>query len=763
MGTANNEGAMYLNASLACEKRAADLLKRMSLDEKIAQLQAASVDLWKISRNLFPYLTPDQRDRLANTLLKNPESNMVDIYESISVNEWLNNWKAKVIAGDGISIGHLSYPLRYFSPAAGADFANAVKKYVKENTRLGIPVLFHEECLHGCAAKSSTSFPQSIGLSSSWNPGLVYRVAKAIGKEARARGIHQGLSPTINIARDPRCGRVEETYGEDPFLTSALAVAYTRGLQSEKVAAALKHYAANFVGDGGRDSSEIHFSERILKEVYFPAFKEAVQKGNALSVMSAYNAIDGVPCSANSWLLSKVLREEWGFKGMVVSDYGAVGHLVSRHKTAETKADAARQAVTSGLDIELPESDCYKALTHLVTEDEILQRAVDDCVYRLLYVKFALGLFDEDDLDPDYAEKITHCIEHRALALEAARESIVLLKNTGILPLTKKIRSIAVIGPNAAKGRLGGYSVYNASPISPLEGIRSRAGGHIEVRFAEGCSLTGSSKAGFEQALELSRQSDVAVLFMGNSSGTTEGEQFDRSNLDLPGVQEELIRIICTCARPVIVVLIGGSSVTMSKWVEYPAAIIEAWYPGEEGGNAIADVLFGLYNPGGKLPLTFPRSIGQLPLYYNHKPSGQVYDYVDLKDDQSLFPFGFGLNYSSFEYRDLIIAPARVDKGEKVEIKLHVKNCGDYDGDEIVQLYIHDSFSSVSRPVIELKGFERTHLKRGEQKEVSFFLTEEEYGFYDEHLKWGCEAGEIVVMVGASSRDIRLKGSFFIK
>ncbi|MEM2307264.1 MAG: glycoside hydrolase family 3 N-terminal domain-containing protein, partial [Candidatus Bathyarchaeia archaeon] len=520
------------------------------------------------------------------------------------------------------NIGMLSIILRPFTPREAAELHNSIQKFIIENTRLKIPVIIHDEGLHGCMARGCTIFPQSIALASTWNPELVERVGVAIGKETRAHGIHQILSPTINIARDPRCGRTEETYGEDPYLASAMAIAFIRGVQSQRVICTPKHFAANFVGDGGRDSNAIHFSERLLREIYFPAFKAAIQKGGALSLMAAYNSIDGIPCSCNKWLLTEILRKEWGFKGFVVSDYGSVSGLITHHRVAGTKAEAAKRALEAGLDMELPESDCFEYLLNLVKEGEISEEAINEAARRVIRAKVWLGLFDNPYIDPDYAEKICDCEEHRQLALEAARQGIVLLKNNGILPLAKNLRSIAVLGPNAAVMRLGGYSGYGVRVVTPLEGIRRRASESTRVYYAEGCSLTGTSKDGFEEALKVARSSDVAILFMGNSVPETEGEQRDRCNLDLPGVQEDLIREVCDLGIPTVVVLINGSAITMTKWIDDVDAVVEAWYPGEEGGNAIAEVLFGDYNPGGKLPITFPKTVGQLPLYYNPKPSG---------------------------------------------------------------------------------------------------------------------------------------------
>ena len=725
--------AVYLDRSKPIEQRVKDLLKRMTLEEKVHQLFTIC------------------------------DTNAIFEDGKFSAE------KAKKVLSKGI--GQLATVTRGFDPRTSAERANEIQKFLVESTRLKIPAIIHDECLHGCVARGSASFPQSIALASTWDPELVEKVGSAIGKETRARGIHQCLSPTINIARDPRCGRTEETYGEDPYLASRMAVAFIRGVQGEKVVCTPKHFAANFVGDGGRDSNAIHFSERILREIYFPAFKAAVMEASALSIMAAYNSIDGIPCSCNEWLLTEVLRKEWGFKGFVVSDYGSVAHIYELHKVAESKDEAAIKALKAGLDLEFPDINCYRNLAKLVKSGKLPIRYIDQAVSRVLYVKFWLGLFENPYCDPEYAEKICDSPEHRELALKAAQEGIVLLKNEGILPLKKDIKSIAVIGPNASQGRLGGYSGFGIKVVSPLEGIKNKVSKNTNVYFAEGCRVVGGTKDGFKEAIEAAKKSDVAIMCMGNladwtgNSERTEGEQLDRCNLDLPGYQEELIKEVCNTGTPVVVVLINGSAITMTKWINDVKAIVEAWYPGEEGGNAIADVLFGDYNPGGKLPITFPKFTGQLPLYYNYKPSGRVYDYVDLRGEQELFPFGYGLSYTKFQYSNLQVTPKKITKAalqkSKIKVSVEVQNVGKYKGDEVVQLYIHDVYASTSRPVKELKRFKRITLDVNEKKKVEFELLAEDLALLDENMKPVVEPGEFEVMVGGNSKDV-LKESFWV-
>lgn len=734
----NSQNPVYMNKNIPIDERVDDLLKRMTLEEKVHQMQAIgdfqNVDVFIVEEGRFDFRRMEKA--LFHQIIENGQ---------FSIN------KAKKEIGKGI--GQLSIIGRYRSPKRGAELVNNIQKFAKEHTRLGIPIIIHDECLHGLMAIHSTSFPQAIGLASTWDNQLMEEIAVTIGKETKSRGIQQCLSPTINIARDPRCGRTEETYGEDPFLTSRMAVAYVKGVQSQRVVCTPKHFVANFVGIGGRDSNEIHLSERSMREIYFPAFKASIKEANALSFMAAYNSIDGIPCSSHRWLLTDVLRKEWGFKGIVVSDYFSVLGIYDKHRTAESKAEAAKQAVEAGLDVELPHPDCFLELASLVEKGEMSIESIDECVRRILWVKFWSGLFDNPYVDPDYAEKISNCSEHRQLALQAARKSIVLLKNNeNILPLDKNIKSIAVIGPNANEERLGGYSTRELRVITALEGIKNKASRNTKVQFTKGCDVISDSKQGFKDAKKIAQTSDVAILFMGNSV-QTEGESRDRSNLDLPGVQEDLIEEICNTGTPVIVVLISGSVVTMERWISRVQGILDAWYPGEEGGNAIADILFGNCNPGGRLPITFAKATGQLPLFYNYTPSGRVDDYVDLRDEQAQFPFGFGLSYTTFQISKPRLEKSKIQKGESTIVHVDVTNTGEIPGDEVLQIYIHDKVSSVVRPVKELKSFKRISLEPGETKKVSLKIAPEHLAFYNIDMEYVVEPGEFEIMVGNSSQD----------
>lgn len=710
-----NKKPIYLDKNKPTRERVEDLLQRMTVEEKTYQM--CCLVEW------------------------DPKN--------IQENGKLTNKKIEQHIKKGL--GNIGVLLRYFEPEEGTKLANYMQKLAIEKTRLGIPMIIHEECLHGCRAVNSTSFPQSIALASTWDDDLMSRVALTIGKETRARGIQQCLSPTINIARDARCGRTEETYGEDPHLTTHMAKAFIKGIQDQKVVATPKHFAANFVGDGGRDSNEIHFSDRILKEIYLPAFEASIKEAGALSIMAAYNSLDGIPCSSNKWLLTDVLRKEWGFKGFVVSDYWSVTHIYEKHKVATTKAEAAQKATEAGLDIELPDINCFSELEDLVKQGRLSIEVINEAVRRIIWVKFWLGLFEHPYVDPNYAEKLCDCDNHRQLALEAARKSIILLKNSKeTLPLKTNIKSITVIGPNANEVRLGGYSAMPRKVITTLEGIKNKVSKNTKVYFEEGCKVIGDEKKNFSKAINAVKKSDVAILVMGNSN-ETEAEERDRCNLDLPGFQEDLIIEISKIGKPVIVVLINGSAITMQKWIDKVDTVIEAWYPGEEGGNAIADVIFGNYNPGGHLPITFPKVTGQLPLYYNYKPSGRVYDYADLREEQPSFPFGYGLSYTKFTYSNLKIEPRKIPIRGEVKINIEVKNAGKYKGDEIVQLYLTDIYSSVARPVKELKGYKKITLKAGEKKKVEFILTDKDLFFLDVHLEPVVEPGTFEVMVGGNS------------
>jgi len=791
------------------------------------------------------------------------------------------------------------------SPTSGAALShaeriNAIQRYFVERTRLGIPIIPFDEGLHGLPRAGATAFPQAIGLAATWDSGLVHRVATAIARETRSRGIRQILSPVVNIASDVRWGRTEETYGEDPYLAGLMARAYVGAVERAGVVATPKHFVAN-VGDGGRDSYPIEVSERKLEETFFPPFRAALAAG-ARSIMTAYNSVDGLPSTQNPWLLTDRLKGAWGFTGFVISDAAATGGATVLHMTEESTESAAIHAWRAGLDVVFQSSweqysPYWNAFQRLPATDSTLNAAVS----RVLRVKFALGLFDAPYADPDSAAYWNGHPEHRALALAAARESIVLLKNReGRLPLSRGLKSVAVIGPDAVEARLGGYSGPGNQVATIFEGVRSRLGAG-RVRFAPGpgreareylvvpagalSSLPGGEPGpgllgeyfdqpnlagspvvvrvdsqvdfswtftppapaipldwysvrwtgtltvprsglirlgvegndgyrlyldsrlaidnwtkrtggarladvhlapGSRHAIRLeffeasgngrvrliwdtggSRRwrslVDSAVALAGRSqaaivvAGIEEGEFRDRADLGLPGHQVELIQRVARTGVPVIVVLVGGSAITMADWLDRVDGVIDAWYPGEAGGTAVTDVLFGDYNPGGRLPIAFPVAAGQLPLYYNHKPTGRGDDYVDLTGLPQ-FPFGFGLSYTSFEYSGLRIEPGTIAREGTALVRCLVRNIGRMAGDEVVQLYLRDMIASVARPVLELKGVARVHLEPGEEREVTFPLSKDDLGMLDRQRRWVVEPGSFRVAVGASSRDIRLRG-----
>ena len=789
---------------------------------------------------------------------------------------------------------------------AHAERINAIQRYFVERTRLAIPIIPFDEAVHGLVRSGATVFPQAIALAATWDTSLVSRVATAIARETRSRGIRQVLSPVVNLAADVRWGRVEETYGEDPVLASAMGATFVSAFEHAGVIATPKHFVAN-VGEGGRDSYPIDLSRRLLEEMYFPPFKAAIERGGAQSVMSAYNSVDGSPATQNRALLTGTLRDEWGFGGFVISDAAATGGATVLHHTEASTATAARDALDAGLDVIFQSSwPQHRPYLDAFRRGLIADSVIDRSVARVLRVKFRLGLFEHPFVDPDSATYWNGNAAHRALALDAARESITLLKNDRhTLPLGRTIRSVAVIGVDASEARLGGYSGPGIATVSMLDGLRDKLGAG-RVRYAPGPgrvaqpyvvvpaerlshvdsgrtapglhgvyfdnnrlegaprlvrddahidfgwtlnspgrgipfdwysvrwtgSITvppgGARRFGVEandgyrlyldgklliddwekrsyssrlatvalkpgsrhdvrleyfestgnarvklvwdagvrddwraevaRAVDSARKSDVAIVV----AGIEEGEFRDRALLDLPGHQEELIERVAALGKPTVVVLVGGSAITMSRWIDRVGAIVDAWYPGEEGGHALADVLFGDYDPAGRTAVTWPIAEGQLPLYYDHKPTGRGDDYIDLTG-QPLFPFGYGLSYTRFEYSGLSIDPSPMTASDTAMVRCRVKNVGDRAGDEVVQLYVHDVLASVARPVIQLEGFERVHLAPGKERELRFTLSRDQLQMLDRDMHWVVEPGTFRVLVGASSKDIRLRGELVVR
>jgi beta-glucosidase len=752
----------YKKPAAAAASRVKDLLSRMTLEEKAAQMMC----LWQEK----------------NTKLLDAAGNF-------------DFKKAKAAFKKGHGLGQVGRPSDAGSVPSDAgvgknaretaELANAIQKFFIEHSRLGIPVMFHEECLHGHAAIGATSFPQPIGLGATFNPDLVEKLFTMTAEEARVRGAHQALTPVVDIARDPRWGRVEETYGEDPFLNSQLGCAAVRGFQGDatfkdkkRVIATLKHFAAHGQPESGMNCAPVNVSERVLRETFLFTFKEAIQKAGAISVMASYNEIDGVPSHANEWLLRDVLRKEWGFKGFIVSDYYAIWELHNRpdthgHFVAKDKKEACELAVKAGVNIEFPEPDCYLHLVELVRKGVLKEKQLDDLVEPMLYWKFKMGLFDDPYVDPDEAERIVGCDANRKLALQAARETITLLKNEkNLAPLDlPKLKTIAVIGPNAHRSLLGGYSGVPKHNVTVLDGIKAKVGNRVKVLHSEGCKITvGGSwnqddvtpsnpvedRKQIAEAVKVAQQADVIVLAIGGNEQTSREawnlkHMGDRTSLDLIGRQEELVQAMLATGRPVIVFLFNGRPLSINYVAENVPVIFECWYLGQETGHAVADVLFGDFNPGGKLPISFPRSVGHLPVFYNYKPSarrGYLFD-----DVSPLFAFGFGLSYTNFEIKNVRLKKKKIGLKDSTQVLVDVTNTGKRAGTETVQLYIRDCVSSVTRPVKELKGFQKISLQPGETKTVSLVITPDSLAFYDVKMKCVVEPGEFEIMVGNSSRD----------
>ena len=749
----------YRNLHLPSAKRAKDLLSRMTLEEKAAQMMC----VWQ---------------RKADTLV------------DADGNFDLGKAKAAFKDGRGLGqVGRVSDAGKGKDARGMAELTNAIQRFFIENTRLGIPVMFHEECLHGHQAMDATSFPQPIALGATFNPELAERLFTMTALEARLRGTHQALTPVVDVARDPRWGRVEETYGEDPYLVSRMGIAAVRGFQGDatfrdkrRVIATLKHFAAHGQPENGTNCAPANVSMRVLRETFLYTFKEAIQKAGAISVMASYNEIDGVPSHANRWLLRDVLRKEWGFQGFVVSDYYGIWELSQRaevrgHSVAKDKKEAAALAVRAGVNIELPEPECYLRLVELVRQGELKESQLDELLAPVLFWKFQMGLFDDPYVDPEEAARVVGCDEHRQLALQAAREVITLLKNEdGAVPLDPdRVQTIAVIGPNANCALLGGYSSVPKHNVTVLEGIQARVGGRAKVLYSEGCKITiGGSwtqdevvpsdpeedRRQIAEAVQVAAQADVIVLCVGGNVQTSrEAYAFnhlgDRPSLDLVGRQGELVKAMIATGKPVVVFLFHGRPLSINYISRNVPAVFECWYLGQEAGTAVAEALFGDFNPSGKLPISIPRSAGHLPAFYNYKPMarrGYVFD-----DVSPLYAFGYGLSYTTFAIENLRLAKKRISRDGATRALVDVTNTGSREGTEVVQLYIRDLVSSVTRPLKELKGFRKVSLEPGETKTVRLDITPESLEFYDIGMKYVVEPGDFEIMVGNSSRDCDLQ------
>ena len=747
----------YKNPKLALEHRVADLVGRMTLEEKVAQM----VCIWGQKK--------------------------VMLFDD---NGKLDFSRLSIHFKDGIGqIGRLSDTGTGLTAVEMAEMANKLQKFFVEETRLGIPVIFHEECLHGLAGNEATSYPQPIGLASTFDPKLVEEIYTTIAEDTRSRGVHQALTPVVDVVRDPRWGRVEETFGEDPYLVAQLGISAVRGFQGDgsfldkkRVIATLKHFAAHGQPESGTNCAPVNVSERLLRDTFLYPFKEVIEKGRAMSVMASYNEIDGVPSHANKWLLRDVLRGEWGFDGVVVSDYYAITELhrrdeASSHSVAKDKSEAAQLSVAAGVNIELPDPDCYPLLLQLVRDGVINESELDELVGAMLRHKFRLGLFEDPYVDPPRHTIERRLEKDRAIALRAAQKTITLLKNEGnALPLTAgKHKAIAVIGPNADARLLGGYSGKPKYYTSVLQGIREKVGKSAEVLYSEGCKITvggswnddkvtfpdpNDDRRAIAEAVAVAKRSDLVILVVGDNEMTSrEGwskvHLGDRANLDLIGMQNELVQAIVETGKQVVVVLFNGRPISINYIQKHVPAVLECWYIGQETGRAVADVLFGDQNPGGKLPITVPRSGGHVPCYYNYKPSARRGYLAD--DISPLYPFGFGLSYTTFSFTNVRLEKKAIRKDESTKVLVDVKNTGSRAGDEVVQMYIRDIVSSVTRPVKELKGFVRIGLKPGESQTVALTIAPEHLSFTNIDMEHGVEPGDFEIMVGNSSRDSDLQ------
>jgi beta-glucosidase len=740
----------YKNAALPTEQRVADLLQRMTLEEKIAQLRVAA----------------DPND-IADT------------------NGIFFEVKASRVFGNGL--GEFASLLKPISEEVA--LRNAAQKYVLEKTRLGIPVIFHAEACHGMLSPEANSFPVPLGIACSWDTDLVERVYTVVGAEMRSRGVQQSLAPILDICRDPRWGRTDETLGEDPFLNGRMGVAMVDGLQGHDpehigeghVATTLKHVAGHGAPEAGVNRAPVHVGPRELLADHLAPFQTVIAEAHPAALMATYNEIDGVPSTVNRWLLQDVIRKQFGFDGLIVSDYDAIRFLIDWHHVAANKTEAARRAFMTGVDMDMPTGECYPELIGLVKSGKIPESAIDESVARVLRLKFRLGLFENPYADAAAAKALINRDSTKALAREAAQKSIVLLKNqNGLLPFAPgKYKTIAVIGPHAADTRLGSYSGEPPYTVSILDGVKRAAGDSARVLYAKGCSITtnegpssmkawlkvdrqqlptaAQDEADIAEAVKTARQSDVIVLVLGENElicreAWTDEHFGDRASLDLFGRQNELAEAMFKLGKPVVVYLMNGRPLAIPHIVEKADAVLEGWYAGQETGNAAADILFGRVNPSGKLTITIPREVGQLPIYYDQKPSSRGFAYVDA-DNRPLFPFGYGLSYTTFNDSEPQLSATNMKTNGSVEVSTTVTNTGKVAGDEIVQLYIHQKTGSVTRPVRELKGFRRISLAPGESKTVCFAITPDMLAIYNMDLKRVVEPGEFELIVGPASNE----------
>ncbi|RJP22485.1 MAG: hypothetical protein C4520_08260 [Candidatus Abyssobacteria bacterium SURF_5] len=740
---------VYKDPLKSADERARDLLARMNIDEKISQLTSVWLQLDAASGEF------------------SPNQSMLSV--DYDPQEQMRH-----------GIGQITRPLgtQPIDPKEGAKLVNSLQKKLIENTRLGIPAICHEECLSGLMAQGATSFPSPLNYGATWDLRLLERVGDVIRRQMRAVGTHQGLAPVCDVARDARWGRIEETIGEDPYLVGVMVTHYVMGLQGNDmrngVAATLKHFAGYSFSEGGRNFAPAHVGRREFSDVFLAPFEMAVKEGGALSVMNAYQDFDGEAPAASRWLLTEVLREKWGFDGVVVADYGAISFLHLLHRVAENGTQAAAKALWAGLDVELPQPAEYpKGLRDALAQGLITEADIDLAVSRVLRLKFRLGLFERPYVDPDAVELNT--AEDAAVAKEVAEKSLILLSNNGVLPLSKTVKKLAVVGPNAHNrmALFGNYSFENhvvsthfpdaaekvVSAPTVLEALRERLP-KSDISYARGCEIMSDDLSGIDEAMALASGADAVIAVVGDKAGHfqmgTVGEGTDATDLSLPGGQAKLLDALLSTGIPVVVVLLNGRPFALSSIAEKAAAIIEAWFPGQAGALAIADALIGDLNPGGKTTLTFSRGAGTQPTYYNHKFLAHGIPRVPGLDP--VFPFGHGLSYTTFGYSDFSLSSDEIPVDGVVEVSCRITNTGDRSGDEVVQLYVQDLAASVSRPVKELKGFARVSLGPAESKIITFKLPADLFSFIGIDYKRVVEPGQMRIMLGSSSEDIRLEG-----
>ncbi|WP_035917021.1 glycoside hydrolase family 3 N-terminal domain-containing protein [Flavimarina sp. Hel_I_48] len=764
---------VYKDSKATAEARANDLVEKMTLEEKVGQL--STLLGWKMYEKTENRVTESKALQQAIT-----DKHIGALWGTLRADPWTQK-----TLKNGLD------------PRQAAQETNAIQKYAIENSRLGIPLFLAEEAMHGHMAIGTTVFPSGIGQGSTWDPELLTEMGSAIAEELRVQGAHIGYGPILDLAREPRWSRVEETFGEDPYLTAQLGLGVIKGFQGEgfdsnnsnsnkKVISTLKHFAAYGVSEGGHNGNAVHMGVRELFQDYLYPFREAIDFG-ALSVMTAYSSIDGIPSTAHRELLQQVLRDQWRFKGFVVSDLASIEGIMGSHHVAATSQEAAALAINAGVDADLGGNGFGSALLKAVKSGKVDENRLNEAVKRVLLLKFQMGLFEHPYVDVEKVEKNVRTTKHVQLARKVAQKSIILLKNEeNLLPLKKSLKHIAVIGPNAdvQYNQLGDYTAPQAEEniVTVLEGIQEKMPNAV-ITYAKGTAIRDTTQTDIATAVNAAKNADVAIVVLGGSSARdfkTEyletgaatvssgkddvlsdmesGEGYDRSTLNLMGKQLELLQAVYATATPTVLVLIKGRPLLLNWPSENIPAILDAWYPGQEGGNAIADVLFGDYNPAGRLPISVPKNVGQLPVYYDYL-GPERRDYVE-GDGKPLYPFGYGLSFSDFEYKNLKVSETGSGEGIEIKINFNLKNTSTFDGEEVAQLYIRDVASSVVTPVKQLKAFKRLLFKAGEEKTVQFTLTPKDLSLFNTEMKQVAEAGEFQLMLGASSEDIRLKETF---